>query len=147
MLLNKLIQEDVKIQLRCKQLTFAAMISTSDSIAIMQYHRSQWKQWWKKYRKCIADVHIISTQRLHLFNKIIKMQNNLQKIESIFIIYIKIERIDLNVYLHFKNVSDADSIWCNCDWNHQMTKHVFMHCLNWLHLQSRMLQNVDFSNY
>ncbi len=34
MLLNNLIQEDAKIQLRCKQLAFAAMISTSDSIAI-----------------------------------------------------------------------------------------------------------------
>ena len=147
MLLNNLIWEDVKIQLRCKWLAFAAMISTSDSIAIAQYHRSQWKQWWEKYRKCIADVHIISTQRLHLFNKTIKMQNDLQKIESTLIIYIRIECIDLNVYLHFRNVSDADSMQCDCNWNHQMMKHVLMHCLNWLHLQSRMLQDVDFLNY
>ncbi len=123
------------------------MISTSDSIVIVQYHRSQWKQWWEKYRKCIADVYIISTQRLHLFNKTIKMQNNLQKIESTLITHIKIECIDLNVYLHFRNVSDADSMWCNCDWNHQTTKHVLMHCLNWLHLQSRMLRDINFLNY
>ncbi len=147
MLLNNSIQEDAKIQLRCKQLTFAATILTSDSIAIAQYHRSQWKQWWKKYRKCIADVHVISTQRSHLFNKMIKMWNNLQKIKSTFIIHIKIECIDLNVYLHFRNVSDADSMQCNCNWNHQMMKHVLMHCLNWLHLRSRMLQDVDFLNY
>ena len=125
-LLNNLIQEDVKIQSRCKWLVLAATISTSDSIAITQYHRSQWKQWWEKYRKCIADVHIISTQRLHLFNKTIKMQNDFQKIESTFITHIKIECIDLNVYLHFRNVSDADSMWCNCDWNHQTTKHVIV---------------------
>ncbi len=123
------------------------MISTSDSIAIAQYHRSQWKQRWKKYRKCITDVHIISTQRLHLFNKMIKMQNDLQKIESILVIYIKIECIDLNAYLHFRNISDADSMWCDCNWDHQMIKHVLMHCLNWSHLRSRMLQNVDFLNY
>ncbi len=147
MLLNNLIQENAKIQSRREWLTFAATILTSDSIAIAQYHRSQWKQQWKKYRKCIADVYVISTQRLHLFNKMIKMQNNLQKIESILIIHIRIKCINLNVYLHFRNVSDADSMQCNCDWNHQMMKHVLMHCLNWLHLRSRMLWNVNFLNY
>ena len=139
MLLNNSIQEDAKIQSRCKWLALAAMISTSDSIAIAQFHRNQWKQRWKKYRKCITNVHITSTQRLHLFNKTIKMQNDLQKIESTLVIHIRIERIDLNAYLHFRNVSDADSMQCNYDWNHQTTKHVLMHCLNWLHLRSRML--------
>ena len=147
MLLNNLIQEDAKIQSRCKWLTFAAMISTSDSIAIAQYHRSQWKQWWKKYRKCIINIHIILIQRLHLFNKMIKMWNDFQKVESTFIIHIRIKRINLNVYLHFRNISDADSTWCNCNWNYQMTKHVLMHCLNWLHLQSRMLWDINFLNY
>ena len=147
MLLNNLIQEDAKIQLRCKQLTFAVMTSTSDNIAIVQYYRSQWKQWWKKYRKCIANIHITLTQRLHLFNKMIKIQNDFQKIKSILIIHIKIKFINLNTYMHFKNISNANSIWCDCDWNHQMTKYVFMHCLNWSHLQSRMLQNIDFLNY
>jgi len=129
----------VKIQLKCKWLVLIATILTSDSIIIAQYHRNQWKQWWEKYRKCIVDVYIILTQRLHLFNKMIKMQNDFQKVESTFIIYIKIECIDLNAYLHFKNVSNADSMQCDCDWNHQITKHVLMHCLNWSHLQSRML--------
>jgi len=41
MLLNNLIQEDTKIQQKHEQLVFAVMISTSDSIAIAQYHRSQ----------------------------------------------------------------------------------------------------------
>ena len=50
------------------------------------------------------------TQRLHLFNKMIKMRNDFQKIESILIIHIKIKCIDLNVYLYFRNVSDADSV-------------------------------------
>ncbi len=147
MLLNNLIQEDAKIQSRCKWLALAATILTSDSIAIVQYHRSQWKQRWKKYRKCIADVHIISTHRLHLFNKMIKMWNDLQKIESTLVIHIKIKRIDLNAYLHFRNISDADSMQCNCNWNHQIMKHVLLHCLNWSHLRSRMLQDIDFLNY
>ncbi len=133
--------------MKCKWLILTAMNSTSDSIAIMQYHKSQWKQWWKKYRKCIADVHIILTQRFHLFNKMIKMWNDLQKVKSTFIIHIRIECIDLNIYLHFRNISDAESMWCNCNWNHQMMKHVLMHCLNWSHLQSRMLQNINFLNY
>ncbi len=138
---------DAKIQLRCKQLALAATNSTSDSIAIAQYHRSQWKQWWKKYRKHIADVHVTSTQRLYLFNKMIKMWNDFQKVESTFIIYIRIKRINLNVYLHFRNISDADSMQCDCDWNHQTTKHVLMHCLNWLHLRLKMLRDIDFLNY
>ncbi len=40
-LLNNSIQEDAKIQSRCKQLALAAMISINDSIIIAQFHRSQ----------------------------------------------------------------------------------------------------------
>ncbi len=44
-LLNVFIQEDAKIQSRCRQcILFFTMISTSDSIAIMQYHKDQWNQ-------------------------------------------------------------------------------------------------------
>ncbi len=147
-LLNVFIQEDAKIQLRCKWcILFFIMISTSDSIAIAQYHKDQWNQWWKKYRERVADVNAISTQRLHLSNKMIKMRDDLQKAESTLAMHIRIERINLNVYLHFKNVSDMNSLWCNCEWSHQTTKHVLMHCSNWLHLRSRMLQDADFSNY
>ena len=123
------------------------MISTSDSIAIAQYHKDQWNQQWKKYRECVADVNAISAQRLHLSNKMIKMHDNFQKAESTLAMHIRIERIDLNVYLHFKNISNMNNSWCNCEWSYQMTKHVLMHCLNWLHLRSRMLQDADFSNY
>jgi len=44
----------------------------------------------------------------------IKMRNDLQKAESILAMYIKIECIDLNIYLHFRNVSDMNSLRCNC---------------------------------
>ncbi len=76
-LLNVFIQEDVKIQSRCRQHTlFFTMISISDSIAIAQYHKDQWNQWWEKYRERVADVNIISAQRLHLSNKMIKMRDD-----------------------------------------------------------------------
>ncbi len=147
-LLNIFIQEDAKIQLRCKWcIFFFTIILTSDSIAIAQYHKDQWNQWWEKYKEHVADVNIISAQRSHLSNKIIKMCDDFQKAESILAMYIRIERIDLNIYLHFKNVSDMNSLQCDCEWSHQMTKHVLMHCSNWLNLQSRMLQDADFLNY
>ncbi len=147
-LLNVFIQEDAKIQSRCRQHTlFFTMISTSNSIAITQYHKDQWNQRWEKYRECITDINAILTQRLHLSNKTIKMRDDLQKAESILAMHIRIECIDLNVYLHSRNVSGMNSSWCNCEWSHQTTKHVLMHCLNWLHLRSRMLQDADFLNY
>ncbi len=147
-LLNVFIQEDAKIKSRCRRHTFFfTMISTSDNIAITQYHKDQWNQWWEKYRERVADVNVISAQRSYLSNKMIKMRDNLQKAESILAMHIRIERIDLNVYLHFRNISDMNSLRCNCEWSHQMTKHVLMHCSNWLHLQSRMLQDADFLNY
>ncbi len=147
-LLNVFIQEDAKIQLRRRWYTlFFTMISTSDSIAITQYHKDQWNQRWEKYRERVADVNTISAQRLHLSNKTVKMHDDLQKAESTLAMHIRIERINLNAYLHFRNVSGMNSSWCNCEWSHQMTKHVLMHCLNWLHLRSRMLQDADFSNY
>ncbi len=147
-LLNVFIQKDVKIQLRCKwHIFFFTMISTNDSIAITQYHKDQWNQWWEKYKECVADINAISAQRLHLSNKIIKMRDDFQKAESILAMHIRIKRIDLNVYLHSRNISDMNSLQCDCKWNHQITKHVLMHCLNWLHLRSRMLQNADFLNY
>jgi len=138
----------VKIQSRCRWCTlFFTMILTSDSIAIMQYHKDQWNQQWEKYRERVADVNTISAQRLHLSNKMIKMCDDFQKAESILAMHIRIERIDLNTYLHFRNISDMNSLRCDCEWSHQMTKHVLMHCLNWLHLRSRMLQDADFLNY
>ncbi len=114
-LLNVFIQEDAKIQLRCRRcIFFFTMISTSDSIAIMQYHKDQWNQWWEKYRERVANINTISAQRSHLSNKMIKMRDNFQKAESILAMHIKIERIDLNAYLHFRNVSDMNSLRCNC---------------------------------
>jgi len=147
-LLNVFIQEDVKIQSRCRWHTlFFTIISTSDSIAIMQYHKDQWNQQWEKYRERVADVNAISAQRSHVSNKMIKMHDDLQKAESILAMHIRIERIDLNAYLHSRNVSGMNSLWCNCEWSHQTTKHILMHCSNWLHLRSRMLQDADFLNY
>ncbi len=147
-LLNIFIQEDAKIQSRCKRhIFFFTTISTSNSIAIMQYYKDQWNQRWKKYKERVADVNAISSQRLHLSNKMIKMRDDFQKAESILAMHIRIERIDLNAYLHSRNVSDMNSSRCNCEWSHQTTKHVLMHCLNWLHLRSRMLQDADFLNY
>ena len=114
-LLNVFIQEDVKIQLKCRWcILFFTMTSTSDSIAIAQYHKDQWNQWWEKYRECITNINIISAQRLHLSNKMIKMRNDFQKAESILAMHIRIERIDLNAYLHSRNVSDMNSLQCNC---------------------------------
>ncbi len=76
-LLNVFIQENVKIQSRCRQHTlFFTMISICDSIAIAQYHKDQWNQGWEKYRERVADVNIISAQRLHLSNKMIKMRDD-----------------------------------------------------------------------
>ncbi len=147
-LLNVFIQEDAKIQLRCKwYIFFFTMISTSNSIAITQYHKDQWNQWWEKYKEHVADINIILTQRLHLSNKMIKMRDDFQKAESILAMHIRIKRINLNVYLHSRNISGMNSLRCDCEWSHQTTKHVLMHCLNWLHLRSRMLQDADFLNY
>jgi len=118
-LLNVFIQEDAKIQSRCRWHTlFFTMISTSDSIAITQYYKDQWNQRWEKYRKRVADINAISAQRLHLSNKMIKMRDDFQKAESILAMYIRIERIDLNAYLHSRNVSGMNSLQCNCEWSH-----------------------------
>jgi len=76
-LLNVFIQEDVKIQLRCKWcIFFFTMTSTSDNIAIAQYHKDQWNKWWEKYKECIIDINAISAQRSHLSNKMIKMHDD-----------------------------------------------------------------------
>ncbi len=147
-LLNIFIQEDAKIQIRCKwYIIFFTMILTSDSIAIKQYHKNQWNQQWEKYKERVADINVISAQRLHLSNKMIKMRDDLQKVESILAMYIRIECIDLNIYLHSRNILGMNSLQCDCEWSHQITKHVLMHCLNWSHLRSRMLQDADFLNY
>ncbi len=146
-LLNTVIQEGTRMQSRRRWFDLSTTISISDSIAIVLYHKDQWKQWWEKYKKCIADVNVTSAQRSHLFNKMIKMHDDLQKIKSILATYIRIERIDLNVYLHLRNVLSTNSSRCNCEWSHQTAKHVLMHCSNWTHLQLRMLRNIDFLNY
>ncbi len=146
-LLNTSIQKDARMQFRYKWFDLSTTILISDSIAIVLYHKDQWKQQWEKYKKHIADINAILAQRSHLFNKIIKMHDDLQKIESILATYIRIKRIDLNVYLHSRNISSMNSSRCNCEQSHQTAKHVLMHCSNWMHLRSRMLCNVNFLNY
>ncbi len=146
-LLNTSIQEGAKMQSRRRWFNLSTMTSISDSIAIMLYHKDQWEQWWKKYKKRIADVNVTSVQRSHLFNKMIKMRDDLQKIESILATHIRIERIDLNVYLHSRNIQSMNSSRCNCERSHQTAKHVLMHCSDWTHLRSRMLRDVNFLNY
>ncbi len=133
--------------MRCRWLFLSATALISDSIAIAQYHKNQWDQRWKNYRKCIANINVISTQKSHLFNKTMKMHDDFQKAESILAIHIRTECIHLNIYLHSRNVSDTNSLRCNCKWSHQTMKHVLMHCLNWLHLRLKMLQDADFLNY
>ncbi len=140
-LLNTFIQENARMQSRCRWFNFSTTTSINNNITIVLYYKDQWKQRWEKYKKCIA------AQRSHLFNKMIKMHNDLQKIKSILATYIRIKRINLNIYLHLRNVSDTSSLQCNCEQSHQITKHVLMHCLNWTHLQSRMLRDVNFLNY
>ena len=45
----------------------------------------------------------------------IKMRDDFQKAESILAMYIKIKCIDLNIYLHFRNISDMNSLRCDCE--------------------------------
>ncbi len=70
-LLNTFIQENARMQFKCRWFNLSMMISISNSIIIALYHKDQWKQWWKKYKKCIANINAISAQRFHLFNKMI----------------------------------------------------------------------------
>ncbi len=144
--LNVSIREEAKIQFRCERLNFLTSTQMS-KCAIAQFHKSQWDFWWENYKKRIADINASFAQRFHLFKKSVKMRDDFQKIESTFTIYIRIKRIKLNVYLHSRNMSSANSSWCNCEWSHQTVKHILMHCSNWTHLRSNMLRDVDFTNY
>ncbi len=144
--LNISIREEAKIQFRRERLDFLTLTQTSER-AIAQFHKSQWNLWWKNYKKRIADINASFAQRSHLFKKSVKMRDDFQKIKSILAIHIRIERIKLNVYLHSRNVLNANSFWCDCKWSHQTVKHILMHCLNWTHLRLNMLWDVDFTNY
>ncbi len=123
------------------------MLTSMNEHAIAQFHKSQWDLRWENYKKHIADINTTFAQRFHLFKRSVRMRDDLQKIESTLAIYIRIERIKLNVYLHSRNVSSTNSIRCNCKWSHQIVKHILMHCSNWTHLRSNMLKDIDFTNY
>ncbi len=112
--LNVSIHEKTKIQFRCKWLNFLMMTQMSKR-AIAQFHKSQWNLQWENYKKCIADINASFAQRSHLFKKSVKMHDDLQKIESILATYIRIECIELKIYLHSRNVSSANNSWCNCE--------------------------------
>ncbi len=146
MFLNVSIRKRAKIQSRCRWLNLLTLTQTSEC-AIAQFHKSQWDLWWKNYKKRIANINASFAQRFHLFKKSVRMRDDFQKIKSILATYIKIKRIKLNVYLHSRNVSSANSFRCDCEWSHQTVKHILMHCSNWMHLWLNMLRDVDFTNY
>ncbi len=123
------------------------MITQTSEHAIAQFYKSQWNLQWENYKKRIADINASFAQRSHLFKKSVKMHNDFQKIESTLATYIRIKCIKLKIYLHSRNVSSANSSWCNCEWSHQTVKHILMHCLNWTHLWLNMLQDINFMNY
>ncbi len=106
--LNVSICKEVKISSRCKWLNLSMLILT-DKQTITQFYKNQWDIKWEIYKKCIADINIILAQRSHLFKKLIRIHNDFQNIESILTIYIRIECIELNVYLHSRNILSADS--------------------------------------
>jgi len=107
--LNASIRKEAKIQFRCKRLNLLTMTQMSER-AITQFHKSQWNLRWKNYKKRIADINAFFAQRFHLFKKSVKMRDDLQKVESILATYIRIERIELQIYLHLKNVSSVNSL-------------------------------------
>ena len=144
--LNASIREEAKIQSRRERLDLLMTTQTSERV-IAQFHKSQWNLRWKNYKKRIADINAFLAQRSHLFKKSVKMRDDFQKIKSILATYIRIERIELKIYLHLKNMSSANSSRCNCEWSHQTVKHILMHCLNWTHLRLNMLRDFDFTNY
>ncbi len=123
------------------------MITQTSEHAIAQFYKSQWNLQWENYKKRIADINASFAQRSHLFKKSVKMHDDFQKIESTLATYIRIKCIKLKIYLHSRNVSSANSSWCNCEWSHQTVKHILMHCLNWTHLWLNMLQDINFMNY
>ncbi len=69
----------------------------------------------------------------------IKMHDDFQKVESILATYIRIKHIDLNIYLHLKNISSMNNSWCNCKQSHQTAKHVLM-------MNSDDFQSIDDSD-
>lgn len=75
------------------------------------------------------------------------MRDGLQKAESTLATHIRTERIDLNAYLHSRNVPGANSPRCACGWSHQTAKHILMHCPDWTHLRSRMLRDAGSTDY
>ncbi len=145
MFLNVSIHEKAKIQFKCRWLDSSTLISTSEH-AITQFYKSQWNLRWKNYKKRIADINAILAQRSHLFKRLVRMRDDFQKIKSTLATYIRIKRIELNVYLHSRNVSSMNNSRCNCEWSHQIIKHILLHCSNWMHLRLNMLQDVDFTN-
>jgi len=47
-----------------------------------------------------------------------QIYNNFQKAKNIFAIYIKIKYINLNIYLHFKNVLNINNLQYNYKYNY-----------------------------
>ena len=43
------------------------------------------------------------------------MHDNFQKIKNILAIYIKTKCIELNVYLHLKNILNVNNSHCDCE--------------------------------
>ncbi len=58
----------------------------------------------------MINVTAILTQRFYLFSKSMKMNEEFQKVESTFITYIRIEHIDLRIFLHSRNILSMNSL-------------------------------------
>jgi hypothetical protein len=109
-----------------------------------RFHMNRWKKKWIEYAFFVLAS--ISTQIDLVDKKRLKLHDQLKKIESFLTTQIRIEKIDLTSFLHRRKIFDMKSIFCQCDWSNQTTKHVIMFC-SLMNDRNQLFKDVDINDY
>jgi hypothetical protein len=109
-----------------------------------RFHMNRWKKRWIEYVFFVLAS--ISIQIDFVEKKRLKLHKQLKKIENFLTIQIRIEKIDFASFLHRRKIFDVKSIFCRCDWNNQMIKHVIMFC-SLMNDWNQLFKNVDINDY
>jgi hypothetical protein len=109
-----------------------------------RFHINRWKKKWIEYAFFVLAS--ISTQIDFVDKKRLKLHDQLKKIESFLTTQIRIKKIDFASFLHRRKILDVKSIFCRCDWNNQLIKHVIMFC-SLMNDRNQLFKDVDINNY
>lgn len=98
--------------------------------------RRRWHHRWRQRNQLWKELSFFFSH-----NAVAKLHKNLKREQNFIVTQIRIEKNDLRVFLHKRNVLDFNSSNCDCDRDWEIADHVMLHCVRYSHSKNKFKMN------